>query len=82
VDHGTGEFVATRRSMSATPSSPQAAPPFVLLSRGRRGEQDRDLWRAGDAFFPVARTAVRPDPANRCQPFAELFGGWQDARGK
>jgi len=54
---------------------------FVLLSRGQRGEPDRDLWRAGDAFFPVARTAVRPDPADRCRPVAGLLGACQDARG-
>jgi hypothetical protein len=35
---------------------------FVLLSRGQRGEQDRDLWRASDALFPVAPASARPDP--------------------
>jgi hypothetical protein len=54
---------------------------FVLLGRGQRGEQDRDLWRAGDALFPVAPASARPDPADRCQPVVALPGAWQDARG-
>ena len=54
---------------------------FVLLSRGPRGEQDRDLWPARDALFQVATTAARPDPADRYRSVAELIGAWQDARG-
>jgi serine/threonine protein kinase, bacterial len=54
---------------------------FVLLSRGPRGEQGRDLWRAGDALFQVATTAARPDPADRYQSVAELIGAWQEAQG-
>jgi hypothetical protein len=54
---------------------------FVLLSHGQRGEQNRDLWRAGDALFQVATTATRPHPADRYQSVAELIGAWQDARG-
>ena len=53
---------------------------FVLLSRGPRGEEDRNLWRAGDALFQVATTATRPDPADRYQSVAELAGAWQEAR--
>jgi serine/threonine-protein kinase len=53
---------------------------FVLLSRGPRGEQDRNLWRAGDALFQVATTATRPDPADRYQSVADLIGAWQDAQ--
>jgi serine/threonine protein kinase, bacterial len=51
------------------------------LGRGPRGEQDRDLWRAGDALFQVATTAARPDPADRYQSVAELTGAWQHAQG-
>jgi len=54
---------------------------FVLLSRGPRGVQDRDLWRAGDVLFQVATTATRPRPAHRYQSVAELIGAWQDAHG-
>jgi serine/threonine-protein kinase len=53
---------------------------FVLLSRGQRGEQNRDLWRAGDALFQVATTATSPDPADRYQSVADLIGAWQDAQ--
>jgi hypothetical protein len=53
-----------------------------LLSRGPAGEQDRDLWRAGDALFQVATTAARPDPADRYQSVAELIGAWQRTPGQ
>jgi serine/threonine-protein kinase len=43
---------------------------FVLLSRGPRGEQDRDLWRAGDALFQVATTATRPGMSRTPAPAA------------
>jgi hypothetical protein len=55
---------------------------FVLLSRGPAGEQDRGLWRAGDALFQVATTAARPDPADRYQSVAELIGAWQHIPGQ
>jgi hypothetical protein len=61
-----GEFVQDATIDERSTVFTWAAPPFVLLSRGQRGEQDRDLWRVGDALFQVARTAARP--ADRCQP--------------
>jgi serine/threonine-protein kinase len=54
---------------------------FVLLSRRAAGEQDRHLWRAGDALFQVATTATRPNPADRYQSVADLTGAWQQAQG-
>jgi serine/threonine-protein kinase len=54
---------------------------FVLLSRGPAGEQDQNLWRAGDALFQVATTATRPNPGDRYQSVAELIAAWQQAQG-
>jgi hypothetical protein len=50
---------------------------FVLLSLGRKGEQDEDLWRAGPELLAVARRAVQPAPAARYQTVAALAQAWQ-----
>lgn len=52
---------------------------FVLLRRGARAEQDRELWRGAGARYQVARTATSPDSAQRYPSVAVLHRAWQAA---
>lgn len=85
--YGSARFMAPEESAKGTTVDERSTvftlgrTAFVLLSRGPAGEQDPNLWPAGDALFQVATTATRPNPADRYQSVAELIGAWQQAQG-
>jgi len=55
---------------------------FVLLSRGRHGEEDRTLWGATGDLFDVARHATRPEPKDRFGSVRAMSQAWRAAFGR
>jgi serine/threonine-protein kinase len=52
---------------------------FVFLSSGLRGEEGFGSWRANQALFHVAQTAVRPQRSLRFATVAALQSAWRSA---
>lgn len=52
---------------------------FVFLSEDIRGDQRRDLWKAGDQLYEVAVRATSPDPGDRWATVEEFLNAWRGA---
>ena len=52
---------------------------FLMLSLGRSGEQDRDMWRGPTLLYEVAARATRADPAERYQTVTDFAADWRRA---
>lgn len=52
---------------------------FVFLSADLRGDQTRELWKAGDELYEVAHRATSPNPDARFQTVADFVDAWRAA---